>query len=110
MSPSPPSVSSEYLTSFEVTGSPSDQTLSGSSLKVTVLRSSETSQLSAMPGDGERSSALKLTSRSQFIDQTLKSSSSSATNGFRVCGSWAQPIRSTEVPSSAVVESAVVES
>ena len=69
--PSLPSISSDHLTSFEVIGSPSDQIASGSSLKVIVFLSSETSQLSAIPGAGERSSGLKLTSRSQFSAQTL---------------------------------------
>ena len=71
---------------------PSDHLASGSSLKVTDFWSSETSQLSAMPGTGLRSSGEKLTSRSQLRAQTLKPSSLTSVNGFRVAGSWAQPI------------------
>ena len=90
-----PSVSSEYLTSAEVIGLPSDHSALGSRWKVTVFLSGDTSQLFAMPGTGEKSLGLKLTSRSQLIAQAVKSSSSRPTNGLSVCGSCAQPIFST---------------
>src|SRR5687767_44399 len=91
MRPLPPSCSSEYLTSLEVIGSPSDHLAPSTSLNVTVFLSSETSQLSAMPGAGDRSSGLKFTSRSQLNAQTVKFSSSCATNGLSVWGSCSQP-------------------
>ncbi len=69
--PLPPSTSSEYLTSAEVIGWPSDHFAFGSSLKVTVLPPLEIFQLFAIPGEGERSLGLKLTSRSQFIAQAV---------------------------------------
>jgi hypothetical protein len=56
---------------LEVIGFPSDHFASGSSLKVVVSLSSETVQLLAIPGAGERSCGLKSTSRSQLIAQTL---------------------------------------
>ena len=71
-----PSTSSEYLTSSEVIGLPSDHFALGSRWKVIVFLSSEMSQLWAMPGTGVRSLGLKLTSRSQLIAQSEKSSSS----------------------------------
>ena len=83
---------------------PSDHFASGSRWKVTVFWSSETSQLSAIPGAGERSSGLKLTSRSQVIAQIVKSSSSWPMNGFSVCGSCAQPILRTFWASSPSLE------
>jgi hypothetical protein len=57
-------VSRLYLTSFEVIGCPSDHLWPSKSLNVTVFLSGETSQLSAMPGTGPRSSGPKLMSRS----------------------------------------------
>src|SRR5215213_8591819 len=93
--PSPPSTSSEYFTSLDVIGSPSDHLAPSIRWNVTVFLSSETSQLSAMPGAGDRSSGLKLTSWSQLSAQTRKFSSSWATNGLSVWTSCPQPILRT---------------
>src|SRR3954453_16591687 len=94
ISPLVPRTSSEYFTSLEVIGTPSDH-LASISLKVTVFLSGETFQLLARPGAGDRSSGLKLTSRSQLSAQTRKFSSSWATKGLSVWMSCAQPSFST---------------
>src|SRR5215208_10990 len=96
-----PSFSSEYLTSLEVIGSPSDHLAPSIILKVTVFLSGDTFQLFANPGAGVRSSGLKFTSRSQLSVQTRKFSSSCAMNGLRVWTSWTQPSFSTLFASAA---------
>ena len=70
---------------------------------MTVLPSSETSQLSAMPGLGSSVSGSKLSSSSQLSAQIVYSSSFTPTNGFSVFASWAQPIRRTSLPESCAV-------
>ena len=61
------------------------------------MPSSETSQLSAMPGLGARVSGSKLRSSSQLSAQIVYSSSLTPTKGLSVFGSCAQPIRRTSL-------------